>query len=185
MERNTFLVLVGLVAVIGVVSLIFVFTHNNFGALTNNLQNNAYGNGDSGNDVSVPSSGSSGTGKVTDEGNQPGTISGSGSGGGGGGGGSGGGGGTGGATDGTAIDDSNNEGRGAYLFEDETTTDNNYCSNTNVSICTEESEGVCGWFDSSKVSCTEGPCVLGYINECDACLDSRVLYWTYGECPFH
>jgi hypothetical protein len=65
------------------------------------------------------------------------------------------------------------------------TGDRHFCENIDSSSCVSILESVCGWFDQTKVSCTEGPCVKRYITECLACNDSRVVYWTEGECPFH
>lgn len=75
-------------------------------------------------------------------------------------------------------------GRGAFLSNGNS-GDKNYCSNMDLSNCVSKSESVCGWFDPNKVSCTDGPCVKRYVGECSACADSRVVYWTEGECPFH
>jgi hypothetical protein len=72
-------------------------------------------------------------------------------------------------------------GRGAFLSGE--SEEKNSCDG--FTNCTEESDSVCGWFDSNQLVCTEGPCVKRFINACEACADSRVLYWTFGECPFH
>lgn len=41
---------------------------------------------------------------------------------------------------------------------------------------------VCGWFDNSII-CYKYPCAETYSNSCIACADSKVKYWTSGECP--
>jgi hypothetical protein len=77
-------------------------------------------------------------------------------------------------------------GRGAFLTnETEYTGDKHYCSSLDLSNCQSVLESVCGWYDTTKVSCTEGPCVKRYTSECNACADTKVVYWTEGECPFH
>jgi hypothetical protein len=77
-------------------------------------------------------------------------------------------------------------GRGAFLTKDsQSTGDRHICANLDLSACSSQLESVCGWFNQSRVSCTEGPCVKRYVTECFACNDVRVVYWTEGECPFH
>jgi hypothetical protein len=48
--------------------------------------------------------------------------------------------------------------------------------------CTKEYNPVCGWFDQS-IQCFAYPCANTYGNQCSACSDEKVAYWTSGECP--
>jgi hypothetical protein len=48
--------------------------------------------------------------------------------------------------------------------------------------CAEENLSVCGWFNQS-IKCIRYPCAMTYSNKCMACGDSKVDYWTEGECP--
>ena len=48
--------------------------------------------------------------------------------------------------------------------------------------CTMEYNPVCGWF-SPKVRCIKAPCAATSGNDCVACIDPNVEYWTQGECP--
>ncbi|MBN2052124.1 DUF333 domain-containing protein [Candidatus Woesearchaeota archaeon] len=48
--------------------------------------------------------------------------------------------------------------------------------------CTMEYMPVCGWFNQS-IQCVKYPCAATYGNKCTACADSKVAYWTEGECP--
>jgi hypothetical protein len=73
-------------------------------------------------------------------------------------------------------------GRGAFLAEE---SPSGWSRCEEFTNCTEESDSVCGWFDPNQLSCTDGPCVRRFVNVCEACADSRVLYWTNGECPFY
>lgn len=41
---------------------------------------------------------------------------------------------------------------------------------------------VCGWFNKN-IECLKYPCAETYSNSSDACSDSKVDYWTTGECP--
>jgi hypothetical protein len=41
---------------------------------------------------------------------------------------------------------------------------------------------VCGWWNSS-IQCFKYPCANTYTNECMACQDAKVYYWTQGACP--
>ncbi len=61
----------------------------------------------------------------------------------------------------------------------------NYCTSEQriVDVCIEIYKPVCGWFDSSKIQCIKYPCAQTFSNECLACKDSNVAYWTEGECP--
>ncbi len=60
-----------------------------------------------------------------------------------------------------------------------------YCAADSRDIeCDESQQVVCGWFAEQEASC-EGPCVKFYVNPCQACSDTRVEYWTGGDCPIH
>ena len=63
-------------------------------------------------------------------------------------------------------------------------TENNYCTakSRNADFCIELYKPVCGWFNQS-IQCIKYPCAATYSNECFACMDPRVEYWTEGECP--
>jgi len=50
-------------------------------------------------------------------------------------------------------------------------------------VCTTLYKPVCGWFDSKQIQCFAYPCADTYSNSCNACIDSKVAYWTEGECP--
>lgn len=62
----------------------------------------------------------------------------------------------------------------------------NYCSTESreVEYCDVPSHIVCGWY-SVEVTCPIGPCVRMFGNECEACRDQSIEYWTEGECPIH
>jgi hypothetical protein len=49
--------------------------------------------------------------------------------------------------------------------------------------CMEVYDPVCGWFDPGQIQCIRYPCAATYSNSCFACIDSKVHYWTRGECP--
>jgi hypothetical protein len=70
--------------------------------------------------------------------------------------------------------------------EDCTTTEGklkaNDCTEPRTQACTKEYMPVCGWFDFS-IRCVKYPCATTYSNKCTACADSKVAYWTEGECP--
>ncbi len=51
----------------------------------------------------------------------------------------------------------------------------NYCPETRGEICIQIYDPVCGW-NSDGV-------IRTYSNDCVACSDRNVLYWTAGECP--
>lgn len=60
-----------------------------------------------------------------------------------------------------------------------------YCAPESRDIeCDESQDVVCGWFTDQEATC-EGPCVKIFVNTCQACSDSRVEYWTQGDCPIH
>ena len=50
-------------------------------------------------------------------------------------------------------------------------------------VCSNLHDPVCGWFDPNQIQCVKYPCAQTFGNFCDACVDSKVLYWTQGECP--
>lgn len=60
-----------------------------------------------------------------------------------------------------------------------------YCTEEDrkAEACIEVYRPVCGWFDPEQIQCFAYPCAATYSNECEACRDPRVLYWTEGECP--
>lgn len=62
----------------------------------------------------------------------------------------------------------------------------NYCTDESREIdsCDVPSHIVCGWY-SATVQCEIGPCVRMFGNECEACRDNSIEYWTEGECPIH
>ena len=61
--------------------------------------------------------------------------------------------------------------------------DRNFCtpSSREAEACTMEYNPVCGWY--LETDCKEYPCAQTYSNPCIACQDSKVAYWTQGECP--
>jgi len=52
-----------------------------------------------------------------------------------------------------------------------------------VDACIEIYQPVCGWFDSEQIQCIRYPCASTFPNSCFACQDSKVEYYTQGECP--
>ena len=62
---------------------------------------------------------------------------------------------------------------------------NNYCTSEQraADVCYDLYMPVCGWFDGAKIQCIKYPCAQVYSNDCFACKDDKVLYWTDGECP--
>ncbi|MBM3132856.1 MAG: hypothetical protein FJZ95_07495 [Chloroflexi bacterium] len=60
-----------------------------------------------------------------------------------------------------------------------------YCTEADrkVDACIEIYHPVCGWFDPDQIQCFAYPCAATYSNECEACRDPKVLYWTEGPCP--
>ena len=64
-------------------------------------------------------------------------------------------------------------------------TESNYCTpeSRNSDVCIEIYKPVCGWNDPSKIQCIRYPCAQTYSNDCQACANENVLYWTDGECP--
>jgi hypothetical protein len=59
------------------------------------------------------------------------------------------------------------------------------CSEINLSSCDENSTSVCGWYDPNMVECNIGPCVIGFVNECDACSNKKIEYISHDECPLY
>jgi len=61
----------------------------------------------------------------------------------------------------------------------------NYCSADSrlADACAEYYRPACGWWDPAKIQCIKYPCAANYGNECFACMDEKVLYWTEGNCP--
>ena len=60
----------------------------------------------------------------------------------------------------------------------------NHCSaeSRTADVCYDLYKPVCGWFNQS-IQCFKYPCAATYSNECFACQDPKVAYWTEGECP--
>ena len=48
-------------------------------------------------------------------------------------------------------------------------------------VCIQTYSPVCGWYKPS-VQCATQPCAETYSNNCFACKDDKVLYYTSGEC---
>ena len=60
----------------------------------------------------------------------------------------------------------------------------NYCTagQRQGEMCIQLYQPVCGWFDPARVQCIKYPCANTFSNNCFACHDDKVLYWTEGEC---
>ena len=58
-----------------------------------------------------------------------------------------------------------------------------YCSNISITKCKGIYQPVCGWFDTTKVRCIKYPCAQTFGNNCFACSNKNVLYYTEGTCP--
>ncbi len=60
----------------------------------------------------------------------------------------------------------------------------NKCTPTQreAEVCYQLYQPVCGWFNQS-VQCVTYPCAKTYTNDCYACQDQHVAYWTLGACP--
>ena len=60
----------------------------------------------------------------------------------------------------------------------------NYCTpeSKKADFCTQEYAPVCGWYNK-EFNCIKYPCAETYSNQCHACKDEKVEYWTQGECP--
>ena len=52
----------------------------------------------------------------------------------------------------------------------------------NAALCYTVYSPVCGWFNEN-IKCFKYPCAATYSNDCNACKDEKVLYYTEGECP--
>jgi len=59
-----------------------------------------------------------------------------------------------------------------------------YCKSrvNDINECSKQLNPVCGWNDPDKIQCITYPCAQSFSNECRACADSNVVYWTPGEC---
>lgn len=59
-----------------------------------------------------------------------------------------------------------------------------YCTpeQKNAQVCPEYYSATCGWFDQS-IKCFKYPCADTFANPCFACADSKVEFYTSGECP--
>ncbi|MBX4196389.1 hypothetical protein KW805_02260 [Candidatus Pacearchaeota archaeon] len=64
-------------------------------------------------------------------------------------------------------------------------TSKHYCSleSRENDFCTQDYAPVCGWYDPQQIQCIKYPCAQTFSNQCFSCLDTRVAYWTQGECP--
>jgi len=58
-----------------------------------------------------------------------------------------------------------------------------YCQGNTSGVCPDNVIPVCGWFNQEKIQCVIYPCAKTFGNECTACKDEKVSYWTNGECP--
>ena len=79
-------------------------------------------------------------------------------------------------------------GGSSFYYNDSATGTPVYCSDESrlVEECDPYYQNsVCGWYDPNVMTCSGEVCVKGFVNECFACLEERVLYWTAGECPLH
>ncbi len=83
--------------------------------------------------------------------------------------------------------------QGTKPFEDEcgcgcekinASEEKNFCisESRKADVCLEIYEPVCGWFNST-INCIKYPCAQTYSNECFACINPSVEYWTDGKCP--
>lgn len=72
-----------------------------------------------------------------------------------------------------------------YLDQSRDTEERVYCGPESrlANVCLDRSSPVCGWFDSGKIRCFAYPCAEDFSNECFACRNGNVLYYTPGECP--
>lgn len=62
----------------------------------------------------------------------------------------------------------------------------NQCFDENRSaVCDDTTHFVCGWYEPPEVTCNGGPCVTWFSNECKACANEQVKFWTEGDCPLH
>jgi hypothetical protein len=60
----------------------------------------------------------------------------------------------------------------------------NYCTNESRigDVCPLYYHKVCGWNDPLKIQCYKYPCAEEYSNQCFACKNPNVLFWTDGKC---
>ena len=76
---------------------------------------------------------------------------------------------------------------GGYYYLEDTSeyTEHLYCSPGSriVEVCLDRNSPVCGWFDPQTVRCFAYPCAANFTNECLACKDDKVVYYTPGPCP--
>lgn len=49
--------------------------------------------------------------------------------------------------------------------------------------CPQDEVEVCGWLDIDQGECTSSPCAINFANDCLACREINIKYWTEGECP--
>ena len=81
------------------------------------------------------------------------------------------------------VKDDNN---GGYFNNSDSGLKKNYCSQNGVKagqgFCPTVYIPVCGWF-GKNIQCLKYPCAQTYSNQCFACVDDKVEYWTEGECP--
>lgn len=49
-------------------------------------------------------------------------------------------------------------------------------------VCFEIYDPVCGWF-SGSVQCLKYPCAETFVNNCFACQNEKISYYTKGVCP--
>ena len=58
-----------------------------------------------------------------------------------------------------------------------------YCSQVLAENCKEIYQPVCGWYNTNNIRCLSYPCAKTFSNDCFACLNENVLYFTQGVCP--
>lgn len=58
-----------------------------------------------------------------------------------------------------------------------------FCSQVYKEECHEVYQPVCGWFDTEKIRCFGYPCAGNFNNDCFACSNDNVLFYTQGVCP--
>lgn len=88
-----------------------------------------------------------------------------------------------------ATNQTNDSGSGTDLGQDNQTTTGDMIrysctdSQRNADVCYEIYKPVCGWFNASKIQCIKYPCAQTFSNDCFACQNPNVAYYTEGECP--